>query len=224
MLKFFKKISDYSYVLSFDIAKKVSGYSLYDIDNDCVVLAGIVDTSKHSEDFIWDYFYNQIIKIIDKCKELVGPENEAAIFVTKERLPSQNGRFSTIETLQGLAQAHAVFDLAVCHSCTEVYDYEGIHATSVKAYFKKLINCEKPQKEDIANYLQRLYPNFDFSKYPFDVTDSLGVTLTLLGKKWDSDIIEKVRELKKERKSAKTKAKITKLESEIEALEALKIR
>lgn len=222
MIKFNKKLSQFSYVLSFDLAKRISGYTLYDINKGIILLAGVLDTSKQKDDFIWDYFYNQIIIIIDRCKDIIGLKNESSLFVIKERLPNQNGRFSTIETLQGLAQAHVVFDLALCHSGVDIYDYDGVHSTSVKSYFKKLTNCEKPQKEDIANYLKQKYKNFDFSKYPLDVTDSLAVTLTLLNKKWNSDIAEKIRELKKEQKSAKTKAKITKLEEEIKSLEALK--
>ena len=222
MVKFTKKLSQFSYILSFDLAKRVSGYSLYDINKNIVLAAGVLDTSKNKDDFIWGYFYSQVIKIIEKCKEIIGPENEDGLFVVKERLPSQNGRFSTIETLQGLAQAHSIFDLAVNQCCVEVYDYDGVHATSVKSHFKKLTGSDKPQKEDIAEYCKQRYVDFDFSQYPFDVTDSLGVTLTLIGKKWNSDIVEKIRELKKEQKSAKTEVKITKLEDEIKFLESLK--
>ena len=217
MIKFTKPLSDYSYILSFDLAKRLSGYTLYDIKKDKVILAGTIDTTKNKDEYIWSYFYNAVTDVISSL------DNKSNVFIVKERLPNQNGRFSTIDTLQGLAQAHAVFDLAVVHSGIEVYDYEGIHATSVKAYFKNLTDCEKPQKEDIAEYLKQRFSDFDFSQYPFDVTDSLAVTLTLIDKKWNLDVAERIKELKKEQKSAKSENKIARLKDEIIRLESLKI-
>lgn len=217
MIKFTKPLSDYSYILSFDLAKRLSGYTLYDIKKDGVILAGTIDTTKNKEEYVWSYFYSAVTDIISSL------DNKDKVFVVKERLPNQNGRFSTIDTLQGLAQAHAVFDLAVTHSGLEVYDYEGIHATSVKAYFKNLTDCEKPQKEDIAEYLKQRFSDFDFSQYPFDVTDALAVTLTLVDKKWNADIAERIKELKKEQKNAKSESKKTRLIEETDFLESLKI-
>jgi len=222
MIKFIKPFSQFSYILSFDLAKRVSGYTLYDIINDKVLLAGVVDTTKTKDECIWNYFYSQIMMIVEKCISLIGDQNRDYLFITKEKLPNQNGKFSTIDTLQGLAQTHAVFDLAIIHADIQTYDFEGVHSTSVKAYFKSVTDCEKPQKEDIAKYIKQTYSDFDFSGYPLDVTDSLGVTLTLVNRKWNNDILEKIRELKKEQKSAKTKAKITKLAEEIKFLESLK--
>ena len=86
-----------------------------------------------------------------------------------------------------------------------------------------MIQIDKPQKEDIANYIKNKYADFQFDEYPLDVTDSIAVTLTLLNKKWNSDIVEKNKELKKEQKTAKARIKIEKLDSDIDFLESLKI-
>ena len=222
MIKCIKSLKEYQYILSFDLAKKITGYSLLDIQNNKVVLAGMINTAECKDDFVWDYYYNQILAVLDHCLIEIGRENEDLLFVTKERLPNQNGKFSTIDTLQSLAQVHAIFDLAVYHKGLEVYDYEGIHSVSVKAYFKSLLNIDKPQKEDIAEHIRKVYKDFDFSEYSLDVTDSLAVSMTLIGKKYNNDIAEEVKILKKELKNTKSNNKIEKIKNKIILLEGLK--
>lgn len=217
MIKFDKKIANYRYVLAFDLAKRVSGYTLWDFKEDKVLYCGIIDTQKAKSYYVWDYFYNQIKETIYKCFELV--EDKELLFLTKEKLPTQNGVHSTINTLQGLAEAHAVFDLAVCHTGIQIYDYGGVHSVSVKAYFKSLLGIEKPQKEDIANYLQKRFQSTRFDRYTFDVTDSLAVAITLIEKKHITDIKEKIQELKKELKTIKSDNKQNKIKEEIEKLQ-----
>ena len=220
MIKFNKKITDYQYVLSFDIAKHITGYSLLDIYNNKIICAGIIDTKKSKLDFVWDYFYNSIYDVINKCSSIICDSN---LFIVKERLPNQNGKFSTIDTLQGLAQAHSIFDLAVHRSGHQYYDYDGDHSASVKSYFKTLTGLEKPQKEDISEYIKKKYSDFDFEEYPLDVTDSIAVSITLLEKKYNNDIDEKIKMINKEIKKSKLKSKIDKLNEEIVFLKNLKI-
>ena len=220
MLKFNQKITDFQYILSFDIAKNISGYSLTDIVNNKIICAGIIDTKKSKLDFVWDYFYTTILEIINSCANIV---SDGKLLITKERLPNQNGKFSTIDTLQGLAQAHSIFDLAVHRSGHQFYDYDGVHSVSVKSYFKTLTGLEKPQKEDISEYIQKKYKDFNFDEYPLDVTDSVAVAITLVEKKYNSDIDERIKMVKKEIKNAKAKAKINKLNEEIVFLQHLKI-
>lgn len=220
MLKFNQKITDYQYILSFDIAKHISGYSLTDIVNNKIICAGIIDTKKSKTDFVWDYFYTAVLDVINFCANMV---SDGKILITKERLPNQNGRFSTIDTLQGLAQAHSIFDLAVYKSGYQFYDYDGVHSVSVKSYFKTLTGLEKPQKEDISEYIRKKYKDFNFDEYPLDVTDSVAVAITLVEKKYNSDIDERIKMVKKEIKKAKAKAKINKLNEEIVFLQHLKI-
>ena len=220
MVKFNKNIRDYQYILSFDLAKRVSGYSLWDFKNDKILLCGIIDTHQAKSDFIWGYFYEEVTGVIQKAIDIIGGQNKSdLLFVTKEKLPTQNGPHSTIETLQGLAQAHSVFDLAVFHSGVEVYDYEGVHSVSVKAYFKTLIDgIEKPQKEDIASYIKSRFDKTRFDDYTYDVTDALAVALTLVGRKYEVDIKENIKGLKKELKVAKSAKKQEELNDQIQNL------
>ena len=217
MIKLNQNIKDYKYILAFDLAKRVSGYSLWDFQEDKVLACGIIDTRLAASEFIWDYFYKKVQEVIKECLTLV--KSNKKLILTKEKLPTQAGIHSTIDTLQGLAQTHAIFDLAVYHTGVEVYDYEGVHSVSVKAYFKSLLGIEKPQKEDIANYLREHFTGSHLEEYPFDVTDSLGVAITLVGKKYESDIKEGIKELKKELKSAKSTAKQNRLQEEIKKLQ-----
>lgn len=222
-IKFQKLLSDYKYLLSFDLAKKISGWSLWDFKNDEILLTGIIDTSKMSNtDMIWSYFSNQINKVIGRCLEKI-PDNESnSLLITKEQLPVQNGRFSTIATLQSLAQVHAIFDLTVFQLGVDTYDDIGVHSVAVKAYFRKLLDIQSPQKEDIANWIYQKYKTYNFSGFPFDVTDSLGVGITLINKKWNADIQSEITQIKKEIKGAKAPSKITRLKEEVERLQSLK--
>lgn len=219
IVKFNRQISDYQYILSFDIAKRVTGYSLFDFQRNEVVNLGKIDLSNFNGECYWQEFYQRVINSVDEILNKYSISSED-ILVTKEKLPNQNGRFSTIETLQGLAQAHAVFDLAITHKGIDVYDYDGIHSVSVKSYFKTLTEIEKPQKEDIANYLIKKF-NIDKSDLIYDMTDSLAVTLTLIGKKYNADILEKIKEIKKEMRNAKTSKKISSCQEKIDSLNSM---
>ena len=95
-----------------------------------------------------------------------------------------------------------------------------MHSISVRAYFKTLLGgVEKPQKEDVANYLKGRLKDFNFDEYPLDVTDSLAVAVTLVEKKANADINERIKELKKELKNAKSAGKQDRLEKEIQKLQ-----
>ena len=222
-IKFKKSLSDYKYLLSFDLAKKISGWSLWDFKNDEILLTGIIDTGKMSAlDMVWNYFSGQISSVVNRCLDRIPNADANLLLITKEQLPVQNGKFSTIATLQSLAQVHAVFDLTIFQLGVDTYDDLGIHSVAVKAYFRKLLDIQSPQKEDIANWIYQKYKTYNFSELPFDVTDSLGVGITLINKKWNADIQSEITQIKKEIKGAKAPSKITRLKEEIERLQSLK--
>ena len=109
----------------------------------------------------------------------------------KEKLPNQAGRFTTIASLQGLAQVHAIWELACEKSGVEVYDFDGVHSVSVKAFFKRRYEVEKPQKEDIAKLVCENYC-FDIGDSPLDITDAIACVQTLVEYKWNEDIKDKI--------------------------------
>ena len=147
-VKFNRRLEDYNYIISFDLAKHKTGYSLVDFKNKTIPVSGIIITEE--AEMPWEDFYSQLEARVGEIVKDFG----SSFFVLKERLPNQAGPRSTIATLQGLAGAHAVFDFFVSESELDVYDWQGVHSVSVKAYYKQITSLEKPQKTDIFNKIK----------------------------------------------------------------------
>ena len=143
-------------------------------------------------------------------------------FVLKEKLPNQAGKFTTIASLQSLAQVHAIWELACEKTGVDVYDFQGVHSVSVKAFFKKRYGIEKPQKEDIARLICENYC-FNIGENPLDITDAIACVQTLIEHKWNQDIIDKTKELKKEQKKYKSDKKIEEIGREIRRIQTLEV-
>lgn len=220
MLKFKNHIQNYRYVLSFDLAKQETGWALVDITDNKVVKCGMVILDDKAES-PWADVYDKIELVIKDVQEFCKKSNEQ-FFVLKEKLPNQAGRFTTIASLQGLAQAHAIWELACKKSGAEPYDYDGVHAVSVKAFFKRTYGVEKPQKEDIAKLVCERY-GFELGNRPFDITDAIACVQTLVEYKWDADIEDKIKELKKEQKKYKTNKKKNEITEEISRISELEV-
>lgn len=218
MVKFNKHLTDYRYVLAFDLAKHRTGYALVDILNNVVAMSGLVDMDNGAE-FPWSGVYSQFMDVIHTAKSIAGDDE---FFVTKEKLPNQAGRFTTIASLQGLAQVHAIWELCCCHSGVEVYDCEGVHSVSVRAHIAHQTGIEKPTKEDVADYVSKKY-GFKGVSTALDVTDAIAVVDTLVDKKWNSDIDVEIKTLKKQIKTYKTDKKKNGLLAEIDRLKELKV-
>lgn len=218
MVKFNKHLTDYRYVLAFDLAKHRTGYALVDILNNVVAMSGLVDMDNDAE-FPWSGIYSQFMDVIHTAKSIAGDDE---FFVTKEKLPNQAGRFTTIASLQGLAQVHAIWELCCCHSEVEIYDREGVHSVSVRAHIAHQTGIEKPTKEDVADYVSKKYGFKDVSA-ALDVTDAIAVVDTLVDKKWNSDIDAEIKTLKKQIKTYKTDKKKNGLLAEIDRLKELKV-
>lgn len=218
MVKFNKHLTDYRYVLAFDLAKHRTGYALVDILNNVVAMSGLVDMDNDAE-FPWSGIYSQFMDVIHTAKSIAGDDE---FFVTKEKLPNQAGRFTTIASLQGLAQVHAIWELCCCHSGVGVYDCEGVHSVSVRAHIAHQTGIEKPTKEDVADYVSKKY-GFKGVSTALDVTDAIAVVDTLVDKKWNSDIDVEIKTLKKQIKTYKTDKKKNGLLAEIDRLKELKV-
>lgn len=216
-VKFNKSLEEYHYILGFDLAKYKTGFSVLDIKTQKVVYVGNIHIETQ-DNFVWDKFYNAVKTNIIYIQKNYGYD----FFVIKERLPNQGGPRSNIAALQELAKAHAVFDLLITQMGLDYYDYDGIHAVSVKSYFKNRFSIEKPTKEDIFGCIRELNSDFVFPENDFDITDSVAVSMAFLCRKWNHDINEKIKELKKEMRELKTKKSILEKEKEISRLEKLR--
>ena len=217
-VKFNKSLSDYSYILSFDLAKQKTGWGLVNIKSNKIEKFGMIILDDKSES-AWEDIYDKIVNVLDKTKEFC-QRFGGRFFILKERLPNQAGKFSTIATLQNLAQVHTAWELACIKSEVEYYDLDGVHSVSVKAFYKREYGIAKPQKEDIADIVCEHY-GFKIGNNPLDITDAIACVQTLTDYKWNEDIKDEIKELKKEEKKYKTEKKKAEIEEEISRLKSL---
>lgn len=215
--KYNYKLSDFSYILGVDLATYKTGISLYDISKKMFVEFIPLTIHKNSTNRNYD-LYAELVHLFSRLSK----QYEGKILVIKERCPQQNGKFTTSNTLQSLAGSHAVLDVALgCCSNPIAYDENGIHSTSIKTLFKSPI-CPQPQKDDIRKALVERY-HLDDTLLTDDISDAIAVVHTLLVKKWNADIDDHIKEIKKEIKKLKAKNAISARQAEIERLLALKI-
>ena len=220
MVKYNYDLSNYDYVLSFDLAKQKTGWALVDIKSNRIEDFGMIILDEKA-DSVWLNIYDKIAAVLENAKRYCS-KLEKRFFVLKEKLPNQAGKFTTIASLQGLAQVHAIWELVCDKSEVEIYDFDGVHSVSVKAFFKRKYEVEKPQKEDIAKLVCENYC-FDIGDNPLDITDAIACVQTLVEHKWNEDIKDKIKELKKEQKNYKTEKKKNQIAEEIQRLERLEV-
>lgn len=229
MLKFSGSLRDYPFILSFDLAKNVAGWSLVDTRDDTytVLDCGLIDMSKYSKEDFWLEYKNRLIEVFILARYTLRSLflDDAVILITKEKLPSQAGVTSTIATLQALAKVHAIFELALdemiardpildplflpydkpCPCGVERKETEnGVHAASVKALFRKIIGIDKPTKQDIREAVSKICRGKDVSSLKEDISDSIAVTITLKEVKFNADIDEERKALRKKIRSLKS--------------------
>lgn len=222
-VKFNKELNKYDYILSFDLAKHKTGWSLISLFNLEIIDCGLIETSREGIE-VWLDFYNKLHSLFSKFKQ-----EKIKFFVIKERLPNQNGIRSSIAALQELAKVHAIFDLLVLKEEIDYYDENGIHSISVKSFYKNKYGIDKPSKIDIENFIKLEHPEIAIKGYntqkwwSTDITDSMAIIFTLMGKRWNGDIEEEIKLLKKKIKSLKREKDINIYENRINFLLSLKI-
>ena len=220
MVKYNNCLKDYGYILSFDLAKQKTGWALVNIKTNQAEKFGVI-VSDEKADSIWENLYDKISNVLLGVKAYCIGKREK-FFVTKEKLPNQAGKFTTIQSLQSLAQVHSIWELA-CFKCgVDVYDLDGIHSVSVKAFFKRKYGIEKPTKEDIAKCVCKDY-SFELGEYPEDVTDAAACVMTLVEYKWNDDVKSKIKELKKSKEKYKSNKKLEELDAEMQRLRDLEV-
>ena len=252
MLKFEESLLDHPFILSFDLAKHIVGWSLVKIGapNYEIVECGLINLSKyHYEDF-WLVYQRAIREAFNRaimCARTLSVDPLSfkspkipEIVVIKEKLPSQAGGSSTIATLQALAKAHAVFDLTLYEAiedCKPLVPYDGcapcgvegkeseggIHAASVKALFRKITGLEKPTKQDIRAAVVKMCVGEDISELREDISDSVAVAITLCEVKYNADIEEEKKALRRKIRSLKLDSAKEPYQKEIERLDSLKL-
>ena len=212
MIKFKKTLSEIDYIISFDLALYKTGVSIYNIRQKTIERFDKIEVS-HTDETPVATLYTKLKEYITSAVEQYGN----LLMIIKEAMPAQAGKFTTIATLQTLAKAHAALDIAVAKvDGVDFYDDVGIHSVSVKALFKTEEN-PKPTKTDIKKAVCAYY-GLKVGDLTDDMSDSIAVIYTLIKKKWNTDINEEIKRIKKEVKGLKQKRAIEVYQKRIEEL------
>lgn len=196
--KFSGSITDFDYIIGFDLAYHKSGIAIFDIEKRSIVDTFKISIQNGRDASIFD-LYSTLGAVLDN----ISIKYPGSILAIKEAMPLQCGKFTTVQTLQQLAKAHAALDICLYERPDTyfVYDEVGIHSISVKSLFRKSKE-DKPTKQDIQNRLREIY-NLDGFEITDDISDAIAVIHTLINKKWNSDIKEEIKATKKEIKELK---------------------
>jgi len=220
-IKFKKNIDQYKYLVMFDLASKITGVCLWDIQNHKPIETQILKVTGKYElpvaelfELIHNYFgYLQHEYHIDLKDVLVG----------KEAMPSQlHGGSSTVQTFIALSRSHSILDNYLYQHNIDCYDYKGVAPITTHAYYKQLANLDSKAKVDKEMIRQYLYNLYNLTTITLDESDAIFLAKTLLEVKWNRDLDEAIREEKRHRKTLKAAHAINLSEEEIKRLKSLK--
>lgn len=215
---FQKALQEFDYLVCFDLAKFETGISIIDIKD--LTHPHIKDIRQISIDKNEEEPYSEFYDKLNLYFEFLNAQLPLdKVLIIREKQPSGHGATTTIATLQALAGIHAILDIVIHHY--NICEYEnGVHASSVKAWARDVLDLEKPQKQDIKNYLIKKYPELSkWSKITLDITDSIALAECLINRKWNGDIKDLIKEKKKKIKELKLQLAKDKVQETIEELQ-----
>lgn len=99
-----------------------------------------------------------------------------------------------------------------------MYDYTGIYPITTHSYLKKLLseeNVESVDKNTIKKYVEQ---EFNLVVKSYDESDAVFLAVTLIQSKWNKDILEEMKEIKKHKKELIMKNAIAECEKKIDFL------
>lgn len=219
-IKFQKSIKEYDYLIMFDLASRVSGVCIWDLRNNRPLRTEIIKVTGNSElpvaelyDALSCFFNNLEKEGIDKNK----------ILVYQEAMPVQlRGGSSTVQTFLSLARSHSALDLYTFYNDIPIYDYVGVYPISTHSYLRKINEWDakhKIEKNDIKSFVEETYGLSDLT---FDEADAVFLAKTFVDIKWNKDLDEAIRGLKRHIKELKAERSINACLEEKKRLEGLK--
>lgn len=217
-IKYQKQLCSYKYLVMFDLASNITGVCLWDISLHRPARTDVIKTSGKFKtislyDSIAQYFSDLFSSGI--CA--------SDVLVYKEAMPTQlRGGASTIQTFISLAKSHAVLNLYLLQNNIDFYDDVGVYPASTKAYFKRLNPSFESTvtKEDVRDYVSSLY---NLSCLSLDESDAVFLAMTFVDVKWDNDIGEAIREIKRHKKTLVSPSAKNEQDKKILVLSSLKI-
>ena len=221
-IKLQKPITDYKYLLMFDLASHVSGVCLWDLTEQKPIQTYVIKVENDTElqvaelyqcldNFFWQLEHNNHIDL-----------NQVLVY--KEAMPVQlHGGNSTVQTFISLARSHSILDYYIYSHGIDIYDYVGVYPISTHSYLKKINNWDnkhKVVKTDIKDFVENTY---QLESLSFDEADSVFLAKTFLDVKWNKDIDEEIKAIKRHSKELKSERGVNTCLNEIKRLEGLKI-
>ncbi len=221
-IKFKKALSEYQYILMFDLASKKTGVCLWDIKRSIPIYTKQIITKSDAE-----LPAQGLKEVINECvEEIIQKYNiqKDYILFYQEAMPTQvHGGSSTVQTFIALARSHAVLDLYTYEKGFAIYDYVGVYPISTHSYLKKLNgwdNKHKVDKTDIQKYVEE---NYGLKNLTPDEYDAVFLAKTFVDVKWNKDLDEEIRNIKRHKKELKAQHSIAQCDAEIERLDNLRI-
>lgn len=214
-----KGLNEYKYLVMFDLASHNTGVCLWDIENNIPLKTFSIVADKVDGIFVSN-LYKQLDIFFDKLLDMGIKKEE--IFVSKEAMPVQlRGGSSTVQTFIAMAKAHAILDLFLDQHDIDVYDYKGVYPATTHAYLKKLLGEDAKKtvdKKDIKEYVIKTY---GIEVNNFDESDAAFLAATLVGSKWNKDVQEEIKEVKRHKKTLKANKAIADCDAKLEFLISL---
>lgn len=218
MVKFNKKLQDYQYICCFDIATHC-GCSVYSLEKQNFIYY-IEFNAGYGDDNI-SAFYDLLNNFFQDIQKNFGVTKENSFCLKEKKVLQMMGGKTTIKTIINLTKLQAVYDLFLYLNDFPVYDWEGISVPTCKAYYRKVLGKKDITKQDIQEYVCNYY-RISTDGITDNISDSMSFILPFM-LKWNKDIDEKIKELKRERKALKAINAIKQKDKEIERLNGLRI-
>jgi len=223
-IKFKKKLTDYKYIAMFDLASKQSGFCLFDIVNRKPVYTKTIVVSHEDGKPFTINLEKEINDLYDYVSTQFKTYRNDILFVC-EAMPTQvSSRASTIQTFLALAKSHAIFDHFLYKYDFHQYDCVGVYPATTHSYYKLITGCDKSYKVDKKDIKKYVIDTFGLKNdISFDESDAVFLALTFVERKWNNDLDEKIRELKRHKKELKMNSAIQSVDDEIAKLLSYKI-
>ena len=221
-VKFQNPIENYSHLIMFDLATRVTGVCIWDISTQRPIYTNVIRVADNAELPVVS-LYNELDRFFKKVEEELHIDL-AKVLIYQEAMPAQlRGGSSTVQTFISLARSHAILDLYTSQHGLAIYDYSGVYPVSTHSYLRKtmgLDNKYKIDKQYIKDYIEIKY---DLRYLSYDEADAILLAETFINSKWDKDIDEEMRNIRKHIKDLKDSHRIESLQKELDRLSHMQL-
>jgi len=219
VIKCKKPLDEYDYLVMFDLASHNTGVCLWNLKANRPEDTFIVVSNKVDGNFVFD-LYQQLENLFQSIQNK--GISLANIFVSKEAMPAQlRGGSSTVQTFIALAKAHAILDLYLEQHGIDTYDYVGVYPASTHAYLKKVLGLDSKASVDKKDIKKYIHDNYGLDTQTFDESDAVFLAQTLINSKWNKDIEEKIKDIKRHKKTLKMAKAIQDCDNQISSLQSM---